>query len=150
MVLLCCGVKLLIDFDECLRLGLLRRIPASEEKAKNILEKANNMLTEAKSNFRNRNINSAVIMSYIAILNAGRAVLFRDGFREKSHACIARYLGEKYVKKGKLAEKYVLLLDRFRTSRHATQYDATYYPTKDEAEQILAFADDFIGQVEKL
>ena len=57
---------------------------------------------------------SSILASYMVMFHAARTILFFDGFREKSHACVARYLEEKYVKTGKLARlkasHYILVL----------------------------------------
>jgi len=71
------------------------------------------------------------------MFHSARAVLFRDGRREKSHFCIARYLEEMYVKKGKLEREWIDLLDRLREMRHADQYDISYFATREEAKSAL-------------
>lgn len=140
----------LSSLEDCIDKGLLRRVPSSKNKAAESLKKAKVMLEEARANLNSMRINSAVIVAYLAIFNAAKAVLFRDGYREKSHACVARYLESKYAQKGKISFEHIALLDRFRSSRHATQYDVSYYPSKKEAEQMMDFAKDFIGKIENI
>jgi uncharacterized protein (UPF0332 family) len=79
-----------------------------------------------------------------------RAILFFDGFREKSHACVARYLEEKYAKTGKLDKKWVELLDHSREIRHNDQYDLSFFSTKEEAGKALESARDFVSNMEVL
>jgi uncharacterized protein (UPF0332 family) len=143
-------VRELSSLEECVDKGLLRKVPPSKNKAVESLKKAQVMLEEARANLNSMRINSAVIMAYLAIFNAAKAILFKDGFREKSHACVARYLENKYAQKGKISFEHIELLDRFRSSRHATQYDVSYYPSKKEAEQMIDFAKDFIGKIENI
>ena len=76
--------------------------------------------------------------------------MFFDGFREKSHACVSRYLEEKYVKTGKLDKKWVELLDHSREIRHDDQYDLSFFSTKEEAENALKSANDFFAAMESL
>ena len=92
-------VRLLNNFDDCLKEGLLRRISASEDKALGSLEVAKRWLMEAEQNLNGETFNSTVLFAYIAMFHSARALLIRDGFREKSHFCISRYLEENYVKK---------------------------------------------------
>lgn len=108
------------------------------------------MLEEARGNLDAMRINSAVIVAYLAMFNAAKAILFKDGFREKSHACVARYLENRYAQRGEISFEYIELLDRFRSSRHATQYDVSYYPNKKEAEQMIGFAEEFINKIENI
>ena len=88
----------MIGFDSCAEQGLLRKIAPSKTQAEEQLKKAGVLLSEAKTALASGMPNSAVINGYSAMLDAARAVLFRDGWREKSHACVAAYLRAKYAK----------------------------------------------------
>jgi len=143
-------VKELNSLEECINKGLLRKVPPSKGKAMESLKKAKIMLEEARGNLDAMRINSAVIVAYLAMFNAAKAILFKDGFREKSHACVARYLENRYAQRGEISFEYIELLDRFRSSRHATQYDVSYYPNKKEAEQMIGFAEEFINKIENI
>ena len=143
-------MKELNSLEECINKGLLRKVPPSKGKAMESLKKAKIMLEEARGNLDAMRINSAVIVAYLAMFNAAKAILFKDGFREKSHACVARYLENRYAQRGEISFEYIELLDRFRSSRHATQYDVSYYPNKKEAEQMIGFAEEFINKIENI
>ena len=113
-------------FKECIEKELLKRIPPSEENFTRSLNKAKKWLEEAEKSFENKIYQSSVLSSYLAMFHSARAILFRDGYREKSHYCVARYLEEKYVKTGKLERKWVELLDYYREMRHNNQYDLSF------------------------
>ena len=129
---------------------MLRRIPPSKDKAVQSLKKAREWLKEAENSLRGNALNSSILASYMVMFHAARTILFLDGFREKSHACVARYLDEKYVKTGKLDKKWVELLDHSREIRHNDQYDLSYFSTKEEAENALKSANDFFAAMEIL
>ena len=84
------------------------------------------------------------------MFHAARAILFRDGWREKSHYCISRYLEEKYVKAGRLERERVDLLDSLRELRHEDQYDVTYFATEEEAKEALNVAFEFVERMENV
>ena len=84
------------------------------------------------------------------MFHSARAILFRDGYREKSHYCVARYLEEKYVKPGKLERKWVELLDYYREMRHNNQYDLSFFVSEKEAKNSLKSAREFFERMEKL
>jgi uncharacterized protein (UPF0332 family) len=63
-------------------------------------------------------VRSALMAVYMGYFHAARAVLFRDGIREKSHYCIGIYL-ETYVEKGLLEEEWIALFDHIRGLRQA-------------------------------
>jgi uncharacterized protein (UPF0332 family) len=143
-------VKNLKTYNECLEDGLLRRIPISRKEAENSLKTAYKWLNEAEKNLNAGALNSSAISSYLAMFHASRAILFRDGFREKSHYCIARFLEDNYVKKKKLEEEWVLLLDHYRGLRHDDQYGTDFYVTTEEAGEALSTANRFVERMEKL
>ncbi len=87
------------NYYDCIKEKLLRKIPPSKEKAEGSVKTAYKWIEEAERNLNSKAFNSSVISSYLAMFHSARAILFFDGFREKSHYCIARYLEEKYVKK---------------------------------------------------
>ena len=138
----------MIGLNECIKRGLIRKIAASREKAKQSIEKAKELLQEANQNLENELTNSAVIVSYLSIFHAARALLFKDGFREKSHECIVRYIEEKYG--GKISQKQIELLEKFKDERMHTQYDVSYSPSEEDAEKMAEFAAEFIETIEQL
>lgn len=131
------------NYNDCMKEGLLRKIPPSKDKAIQSLKKAQQWLKEAENSLKGDAFNSSILASYMAMFHAARTILFFDGFREKSHACVARYLEEKYVKTGKIDKKWVELLDHSREIRHDDQYDLSFFSTKEEAENALKSANDF-------
>lgn len=139
-----------LDFEDCVRKGLLRRVTPSADKAKLSMKRAERWLEEVEKSLNNELYDSCLISSYLAMFHSARAVLFRDGWREKSHFCIARYLEEMYVKKGKLEREWIDLFDRLRETRHADQYDVSYFATREEAESALNIAFEFVERMEKL
>jgi len=137
-------------FETCLQRNLLRRITPSREKALLSLRRAEEWLEEARRNLRFGSYRTSLVASYMAMFHGARALLFRDGWREKSHYCIARYLEEFYVKSGKLDGTWVELLDRMRELRHEDQYDIVYEPRADEAEEALKLAEEFLKVMKSL
>lgn len=138
------------DYDYCIREKLLRKIPPSKEKAEGSIKTAYKWAEEAEKNLKSEAFNSSVISSYLAMFHSARSILFFDGFREKSHYCIARYLEEKYVKKGLLEKKWIELLDHYREIRHDDQYSISFFTTKEEAEGMLKTAKEFVERINKL
>ncbi|WP_297091328.1 HEPN domain-containing protein [Thermococcus sp.] len=137
-------------FEGCIDRNLLRRVPPSEEKGWLSIKRAEEWLEEARRNLAYGSYRTSLMASYMAMFHAARAILFRDGWREKSHYCIARYLEEFYVKSGKLEERWVELLDRMRELRHEDQYDIVYEPDAEEVEEAINIAKDFLSLMKKL
>lgn len=142
--------KMPFNYNDCLDRGLLRKIPASKDKADQSLKKAREWLKEAENSLKGKAFGSSILASYNGMFHSARAILFLDGFREKSHACVARYLEEKYAKAGKLDKRWVELLDHCREVRHNDQYDLSFFITKEEAEKALKSAEDFFESMKEL
>jgi len=140
----------MFKYTDCVKANLLRRNPASKEKAKGSIKAAKKWLDEAEKDLKGEAFNSSLMSAYIAMFHSSRAILFFDGFREKSHYCIARYLEEKYVKKNLLENKWIELLDHYREQRHDDQYDINFLVTQKEAETALTTAKSFVGIMNKL
>lgn len=138
----------MIDLDECIEKGLLRKIPPSRTQAREQLKKAAVLLEEAKKSLKIESPNSAVMSAYASVLDASRAILYRDGYRERSHACVVRYLEAKYSKE--IGSSLIDLLDQYRDKRHKTMYSGDYYPTIDEAKRVVSFAEEFVKKIEDL
>lgn len=143
-------VKKLNEFEDCINKGLLRKIPASNEKARGSIRTAERWLEEAEKSLESSLYNSSVLCSYLSMFHSARAILFSDGYREKSHYCIVRYLEEKYAKKGLLETKWIDLLDHYRDLRHTNQYSIESFATKEEAEQALDTAQKFLERMKTL
>ena len=139
----------LSEIDNCFRQGLLRKVEPSRSKGDKSIAKAKEWLKEAKLNYDTGAFDSCMASSYLAMFHAARGILFRDGIREKSHYCVARYV-ENYVNKNLLEEKWVLLLDRVRQVRHLDQYDLSYKATGEEAHSILINVERFVERMDKL
>jgi uncharacterized protein (UPF0332 family) len=138
------------EFEDCLREGLLRNIPPSKERAESSIVAAKKWLSEAKKGLNNEAFNSSVLSSYLAMFHSARAILFLDGFREKSHYCIARYIEEKYVKNDQLEAKWIKLLDHYREIRHDNQYNIEFFSSREEAENAFKSAREFLDRMEVL
>ena len=76
------------NIDDCFERGLLRRVEPSRTKSEQSLLQAGEWLSEAEKNLEAGALRSAVSSAYLAVFHSARAVLFRDGVREKSHYCI--------------------------------------------------------------
>jgi uncharacterized protein (UPF0332 family) len=130
--------------------GLLKKIPASENNAERSISKAENWLRESKKTLQSEAYDSSVMSSYLVMFHSARAVLFFDGYREKSHACVARYLEDKYVSSKKLEKKWVELLDHHREIRHENQYDLSFFSSDEEAQNAFKSAEMFLQRMKNL
>ena len=128
-------VNHLTRLDECYERGLLRKVTASNDKALQSLVQAREWVTEAGYDCDAGALRSALMAAYMGYFHAARAVLFRDGVREKSHYCIGVYL-ESYREKGLLEDEWVLQFDHMRGLRQSDQYGLDARPSLEEVRAI--------------
>jgi uncharacterized protein (UPF0332 family) len=142
-------VNHLTRLEECYERGLLRKVAASNDKAIQSLAQALEWVNEAGYDGDAGSLRSALMAAYMGYFHAARAVLFRDGVREKSHYCIGVYL-EYYRESGMLEDEWVLQFDRMRGLRQNDQYGLDARPTLEEVRQAVADAGKFIQRIELL
>lgn len=139
-----------LRFKNCIEKGLLRKIPASEDNAIRSINKAESWLTESEKTLQSEAYDSSVMSSYLVMFHSARAILFFDGYREKSHACVARYLENRYVNGKKLERKWVDLLDHHRGIRHENQYDLSFFSSHEDAKKAFDSAKQFLRRMIRL
>lgn len=132
--------------DDCFNDGRLEKVRPSEEKAHESLHAARSYLNEARKSAGASAKRMSLSAAYLAWFHAARAVLFRDGVREKSHHCVGLYL-EKYVHAGALEEEWVLMFNRLRNKRHENQYSFGPVPTDDEIQTAIDGGERFIDRI---
>lgn len=107
-----------MKLDECFKKGLLKRIPPDMDNAHRSIRLSSENIEDAEENLGIKRYRVVAILSYTAMFHAARAILFRDGVKERSHECIPVYLEEKYPELESLAN----LLDSYRRFRHDAIY----------------------------
>ncbi len=72
------------SIDECFERDLLRKVEPSRTKSQQSLRLAADWLREAEANFEAEAYRSALSSAYLSVFHSARAVLFRDGVRERA------------------------------------------------------------------
>ena len=123
--------------------GLLRKTKPSKQYAKKSLEISMSYVQKAKDNLDMNNYDLVLFCSYTTMFHAARALLFKDGVKERSHLCIVSYLKETYPRLKRLAN----LLDNYRRNRHNTLYALDFLISENEARQAIEDAETFYEQI---
>lgn len=140
----------LSKLDECINGGLLRKMPPSRETALRIMNKVDTLLKEAKSSLNADAPNGTLLTAYDTMLLSAKALLIKDGFRERSHYCVIVYIQETYVQKNKIAKKTIELFDHYRTLRHMVAYDIDFMISRADAEESIKDAEFIVKELRKL
>lgn len=139
-----------MNIGDCLREGLLAKEKPDSEKAKLSIEMAEHKLGLAEQEFEHKIFENAIITAYNAMFHAARALLFRDGFKERSHFAVYVFVNEKYG--GKLEKKYLNELQSLRLWRHELMYGIgkPSEMQETEADSAIKVAKGFIAAVKKI
>lgn len=138
------------ELDECIKKGLIRKIQPSKENAERSIAKSKSWVEEAKKALGAELFDSCLVAAYVAMFHSARSLLIKDGFRERSHYCIARYLEEKYAAKGLVETSVVDLLDRYRELRQEDVYGIDFSATEEDAKEAIKNAELVLKQIGKL
>jgi uncharacterized protein (UPF0332 family) len=139
----------LTALDRCFADGKLQTVEPSRQKAGASLELARAYLTEARQSIGIGNNRLAMNGVYFAWFHAARAVLFRDGIREKSHYRLEQYL-KTYAADGSLDTKWIVLFGRMRRKREESQYSLSPPPLREEIEGVLDLTQQFIEEMSRI
>lgn len=135
-----------MNLEDCLKQGLLKRIEPDMENAVRSLETSEEKLHDAKKNLKIRCYDVVVVFSYTAMFHAARALLFKDGIKERSHLCIPVYMKEKYPS----LEGYAKILDSYRVFRHRAIYGLGVMIGRADAEEALSSASEFLACIRRI
>jgi uncharacterized protein (UPF0332 family) len=131
-----------MDLEECFKQGLLKRIKPSTAMANKSIRIAEDYIRKARDNLKLRNYDITIIACYTAMFHAARALLFRDGVKEKSHICIIRYL-QRHYRLGRL----INVLDSYRRIRHTALYGLDILFKEEDANEAIEQAEGFLAHI---
>ena len=135
--------------SDCFKKRLLRNITPDKLKMKKALEMAELKKERAEDLFSNEFYEESIVSSYTSMFQAARALLFRDGVIEKSHACVVAYLKEQYAQT--LGQDRINWLDTYRLERHESMYGLEKSMVeKNEAEDALEKSEKFLWSINKI
>ncbi len=143
-------MRMRFSIEELLESGLIKKIPSSKQKSEESIKTAYSWIAEAENNLQNNALRSSLLSSYLAMFHAARALLFINGFREKSHFAVARFLEDMYVRRNLLEEKWIKILDHYRQIRHNDQYSTSFIITNEEAKETLHHSKLFVERMKNL
>lgn len=140
-----------MNLEECFSKGLLMKIHPDSEKARRSLETADHKIVLSKKEMSAKIYEGAMISSYASMFHSARALLFRDGVKERSHYAIYVYLKEKY--REKIGDALLNEFSALRLQRHEILYgfsDEGEKIRKDDAENILSAAKKFLSAIKAI
>ena len=138
-----------MNIGQCIEQGLLKRAAPDIGKAEQSLKVSSARLAKAKKLLSAGFTDDAAVSAYAAMFHAARALLYRDGFKERSHYALYIYISEKYV--DDMEPRFINELDSLREQRHELMYSLNPPQiSESEARQIISVANDFASATKKM
>ena len=137
-----------MNIKECLERGYLRKDNPDIEKANQSLKIAENKFDESLKSFEAELFESTIVFSYMAMFHSARALLFKDGFIEKSHIAVISFLKEKYEQS--IGKQLIYEFNTVRMARHDSLYGLNTHFSNNDAKHILDISQKFIDKIKTL
>jgi len=135
------------EFKNCLaRRQIIKDNGAKKFVAKELKEAKNDLL-RAQASMEQNDLKWATIQSYYAGFHAVRALLFGQGYRERSHYCLIKAIYALFVDEGLLEARLIRLLEKIKALREKADYELEY--SKAGAEKALHVAEELLQKVEE-
>lgn len=138
----------LISKNECFEKGLLKKDTPSLNLARKSLKQAEFFLKEAYDMIGLNKKELAVISLYNSFFHVSRALLFKDGIKERSHFCVARYIESEYTKKKLLDSMFLNAFETLMGLRKNIQYSTEKTMIDEDLNEFYNICEKFISVVE--
>ena len=125
-----------MTFDDCLRKGLISRAKPDEHRVKGEFEVFAKFLKKAGGLLEPDYYDVSFLLSYTSMFHSARALVYMNGFTERSHACLALFLLEKYRENAAIYD-LANALDSYRRTRHLIQYSGEGCSEADAIQALL-------------
>ena len=132
------------EFERCVKERRLIKIKPSNEMIKKEVESSEYDLERARNSLGEEDFKWAAVQSYYSMFHAAKALVLKEGYREKSHFCLVIALKELYVKEDRLNAEMVENLELCMSLRHEADYGLTYH--QESAETALKYAEEFLDK----
>lgn len=137
-----------MKLQELIDKKMLIKSHSSEQVIQGSLAIAENFLEKAEGNAKIEYYDVAFSLAYQAMFHAARAILFKKGYKERSHWAVIKALKD-ICKQEKDLIELLETMDSYRMTRHAVQYSGLGC-SKEDADEAIKDADKIIVIAERI
>ena len=127
---------------------LLKEIPKDIEKVNSSARVSEMKLDEARRLFSAEFFGNSLLSVYISMFHIARAILYKEGIQEKSHYAVYAYLKNNFS--DKLPLELLNSFNHLREERHGILYGFEENISKEQVENSILEAEEFIQEVKKI
>lgn len=129
--------------EDLQRQGLIKTVPVDKKKIQDARDLALRDITTART-ILGSDLDWAYTIAYNAVLQAGRALMFSQGYRPEGanqHVSVVKFV-ELYLDKNDS-----IIFDRMRRKRNSSVYDTAGSITESEAKFAVQQAEDLVKKI---
>jgi uncharacterized protein (UPF0332 family) len=130
------------EFKQCLESKKLVSFAKGKDLVKKEFSVAGSDLSDAKAGYENGRYKWSTIQAYYSMFHAARGLIYSQGYREKSHYCLAVALRELFVGEGTMDAQLVRDFLNAMNLRQAADYEAEF--SQAGAKAVISSAENFI------
>jgi uncharacterized protein (UPF0332 family) len=136
------------DFKTCVDKKKLYRSEAAKALSSKELKTAGDDLAEAESSLSQKRHKWATIQAYYAMFHAARALLYSQGYRERSHGCVVAGIEHLFGLTNLLDLRWVRAFTNVMSLREDADYSDAY--SLQGAEVSVAHAKGFLREATRI
>lgn len=138
-----------MDIEECLKKRLIRKINPSNEKSNSSIKIAESKYKKAKELFEANFYDESIISAYTSMFHAARALLYKNGYQEKSHYATYIYLNEKYS--NLIPKELINSFYHYQLDRHEILYGFEKKESnRRDAKEAILNAEEFLNKIKEI
>lgn len=126
------------------------KIEVNKELVKKTLLLAERDIKTAKNVFEDKDYDWCLAIAYNAMLQAGRALMFSEGYRPKGqykHVAVIEFVKSRFKE---FAEQMLFIFNKTRKKRHIAVYEQADIVSKEEARNVLNWAEKFVKKTKEI
>lgn len=136
------------EFEDCLKRNKIKPFSRGKVLALKEIELATTDLEIAEESLTRDHFRWATVQSYYSMFHSGRALVYSENYREKSHYCLIVAIRTLYVEKRKLDFRFVEALERAKTLRENADYYGDF--GRDSTKDLIKKAEEFLKKVKEI
>ena len=141
-----------MSLEELLGSKVIRRTKPDHDFALKAIGRSIRDIDTAKTLISNKKFDWSLAVSYNAMLSAGRALMFNEGYRPSStdgHVAVVRFL-QATLDAEAGGKKMIMRFNEMRKKRHRIVYEEMDIVSEDEARRMVEWAEEFVGMVSSM
>lgn len=134
------------DFEDCLKRSKIVKFTAARKLVQRELETAQEDLKVAQESVKRGNDKWATVQAYYAMFHTARALLYSQGYREKSHYCLIVAIKSIFVESGELDVRFVEAFQTAKVLRENADYENEF--SMESARELVEKSEQFLARAQ--